>query len=550
MAYTSLLRFGSKVNIEITRDENRRLCRLRTLLDDQEEGYLLETDGEKQQGSLFVLPSQQLHESFQDGLVTTAHQNEEATALDYEEWVHSCIQQATAWARSYAIQTANNSIASGAFAQARETYHDVIDHFPPPPDGPLLHWNYYRCIAQMEGINAAKEGLLMWLDEALPIAGINVNSAILDPAKDLLGEDVAIDVAKKWLKASSPHDPAHKMTKRWLDKQGQEGALALTWDFGQENPLQAKNSLLIPLLNGDILVVGGETAEHEFSKKAAIWHKKTHSWTPISDVPVGLKYHAGIAIDESSVIIAGGSSKDEEYSRNVFLWSYATDEWTEEESLSIGRKNPELIRMDNGKIIVFGGEDLLRFDTSMEIRDRRTGQWTQIEHSGLYLSDVCLVSMGDYIIASGSSVITSGFGALYWSAKTQKWIYPEEIRGIGIDGVIALSSSSAIVWSRKNGAIDVGIWSLGAKSINWSCKDVEIMARSDLSMLLHYDEEHCILLSTNSDMTVQARSINPMTGTISELSDIQEKKIFFEETSAATYNGGVFMTYPTGWASL
>ena len=45
-------------------------------------------------------------------------------------------------------------------------------------------------------------------------------------------------------------------------------------------------------------------------------------------------------------------------------------------------------------------------------------------------------------------------------------------------------------------------------------KDVEIMARSDLSQLLYYDEEHCILLSPNSDMTVQARSVNPMIHTI------------------------------------
>ena len=550
MAYTSLLRFGSKVNIEITRDENRRLCRLRTLLDNQEEGYLLETDGEREQGSLYILPSHQLHESYKDGSVTTAHQNEDFSSLDYEDWVHSCIQQATAWARSYAIQTANNSIASGAFAQARETYHDVIDHFPPPPDGPLLQWNYYRCIAQMEGINAAKEGLMMWLDEALPIAGINVNSAILEPAKNLLGEDIAIDVAKKWLKASSPHDPAHKMTKRWLDKQGQEGVLALTWGFGEENPIQTKNPLLIPLLNGDVMVLGGEEAEQLFSKKVAIWHKKTQSWTPIADLPVGLKNHTGIAIDEGSVMVVGGSNEKEEYSRQVFHWSYATDEWREEESLSIGRKNAELIRMDNGKIIVFGGEDLLSFDTSMEIRDRRTSQWTQIEHSGLYLSDVCLISMGDYIIASGSSVITSGFGALYWSARTQKWTYPEELRGVGIDGVISLSNSNAIVWSKKNGAIDVGVWSLTSKTINWQCKDIEIMARSDLSKLLYYDDEHCILLTTNSDMTVQARSINPMTGTIADLPELQEQKIIFEDISACVYNGGVFLTHPNGWASL
>ena len=91
---------------------------------------------------------------------------------------------------------------------------------------------------------------------------------------------------------------------------------------------------------------------------------------------------------------------------------------------------------------------------------------------------------------------------------------------------------------------------LVSKTINWQCKDVEIMARSDLSKLLYYDEEHCILLSTNSDMTVQARSINPMTGAISDLHEIQEQKIVLEDISACASNGGIFLTHPSGWASL
>ena len=62
MAYTSQLHFGPHVHIEMTRDKQRRICRLCTILKEQEEGYLLETDGDIQQGRLFILPSRTVHE--------------------------------------------------------------------------------------------------------------------------------------------------------------------------------------------------------------------------------------------------------------------------------------------------------------------------------------------------------------------------------------------------------------------------------------------------------------------------------------------------------
>ena len=225
MPHTTQLTFGPLVSIEITRDTQRRLSCVKTLFDSHEEGYLLEADGEEQSGTLYILPSKQAHEYYKEGEVYhPRQQDDEPLQMDYELWLNGCMQQATAWARSTAIQAANNSIGSGEYNNASQTYHDVIDHFPPPPDGPLLHWNYYRCIAKMEGLEAARDGLHMWIHEAIPIAGIDVINTILEPAKELLGEESSINAAKEWLNISSPHDPAHKMTKRWLERINQ-GAL-------------------------------------------------------------------------------------------------------------------------------------------------------------------------------------------------------------------------------------------------------------------------------------------------------------------------------------
>ena len=552
MAYTSLLRFGANVHIEMTRDVHRRICRLRTLLDDQEEGYLLETDGEKQNGFLYVLPSRQVHESYEEGKISSPHQKgDEKPKMEYEDWVQGCIQQATAWARSHAIQIANESILEGKYAQASETYHDVMDHFPPPPDGPLLQWNYYRCIAQMEGIDAAREGLLLWLHEALPIAGINVNGVILDPAKELLGEEIALDAAKNWLESSSPHDPAHKMAKRWIDKQAQDGIATLTWRFGSNNPLGTLHPLLIPLQNGDLMIVGGQEKDSSLSSRAAIWHAKNQTWTIISPLLCGLVDHMGISLDKSTVLVCGGRSETKkEYSSRVFLWDYAGDTWKELSSLGKERKRGSLLLQRNGQLLIMGGEDPLNSDTTIEIWDRRTDQWNTPESIGLCLPDISLESIHENLVVTGASMATSGYGALIWNIKNNKWSQPEELRGTGIDGIIRRHNDEFVVWSKKSGEIDVGIWSAKSKSLSWNCKGIELNVRSDLTNIYQYDEERFVLLYADAELNTQAQLINPTTGSISELPSLLDKKIPIEEISVVSILGGVFLVHPNGWAFL
>jgi len=158
--------------------------------------------------------------------------------------------------------------------------------------------------------------------------------------------------------------------------------------------------------------------------------------------------------------------------------------------------------------------------------------------------------MRSYLVVTGASVITSGFGAMYWSPKLEQWTYPEELCGVGLDGFFPLSDNEAVVWSKKSGEIDIGVWSLTSKTIHWHCKDVDIMARSDLAKVLEYDEEQCILLSTGSDMMIRSRSINPMTGNSSELPELGEQKISIEDTSVCSIFSGIFLLHPKGWATL
>ena len=551
MAYTNQLHFGPHVHIEMTRDKQRRICRLCTILQGQEEGYLLETDGAEQAGRLFILPSRTVHEEYKSGAVFYPRQNEdEQRDMNYESWINSCVQQATAWARSYAIQVANESIGEGEFLPASQTYYDVIDHFPPPPDGPLLHWNYYRCIARMEGIETAREGLLLWLQEALPIAGIDVTTSILEPAKELLGDDIAEEAAKVWLSSSSPHDPAHKMTKRWLERLNSGGGDSLKWLQGTENPLGIRDSLLIPLQNGDIMAVGGIDDDGKPSSKAAIWHYQGKTWTSIASLPYGIQNHSGIAHSKGGVIVVGGRGESERFSNKVFSWSYTDDIWKEVEPLRIGREFCGVEMAENGQVVVMGGEDPLQTNTSIECWDRRTQKWSQEKIMGLYFPEVKLVSFSEGILLTGASISTSGFGALIFQPRSKKWMHFESLRGVGLDGALPMNADEFVVWRKKSTELDVGIWNKRSDTIQWTCKDIEILDRIDLCEVHVYDDERCIITFVNSKGFVQSQMINPKSGNVEDQLNMGDDVILCDGGSQIRSANGIFILHKEGWAFI
>ena len=134
-------------------DSQRRLIAMRTYVDETPEGYHLETNPDKRDGSFITLPrSTGFGERYEDGILHGTggpDGADEEINIDYAAWIRRCVRQATAWARSTAINTATQNFENGDYNLAADTYRDVLDHFPPPPDAPFLHWNYYLCIAEL-----------------------------------------------------------------------------------------------------------------------------------------------------------------------------------------------------------------------------------------------------------------------------------------------------------------------------------------------------------------------------------------------------------------
>ena len=85
---------------------------------------------------------------------------DEQVSSDYAAWIRRCVRQATAWARSTAINAASQNFEEGDYNAAADTYRDVLDRFPLHQTPPFSIWNYYLCIAEANREEAA-DGLEM-----------------------------------------------------------------------------------------------------------------------------------------------------------------------------------------------------------------------------------------------------------------------------------------------------------------------------------------------------------------------------------------------------
>ena len=304
MSHTIRLSFGPLVTIEITRDAQRRVSQLETFFSERVEGYRLDTNPERKEGTFYAMPSNIIGERYKDGKLHSPNsfgEGHDPIPADYHAWIRRCVQQATAWARSAAITAAHSAAAKGNYVQASETYRDVLDHFPPPPEAPLLHWAYFCCIAEMDGVDAAYDGLLMWFHDALQIAGLDAISAVLHPAHNLLGEEQTKTEAEQWLAQSSPHDPAHKMAVRWLNQLGQGEPDRTRWTKLPGFPAKTQERAMIVLPSGDVVATGGLGPDRKPSNQAMKWSLRNQQWEAISPLPHGLHRHSMVCLFDLSI---------------------------------------------------------------------------------------------------------------------------------------------------------------------------------------------------------------------------------------------------------
>ena len=527
MSHTIRLTFGPMVSIEITRDARRRVSQIETFFEERVEGYRLDANPERREGTFYAMPSNIIGERYKDGRLhspTSSSEGQTPVVADYHSWIRRCVQQATAWARSAAITAAHDAVNKGDYHLASETYRDVLDHFPPPPEAPLLHWAYFCCIASMEGIEEARDGLLMWFHDALQIAGIEALNSVLLPGSKLLGEEITAAEAEKWLLSSSPHDPAHKLTVRWLNRVGQGEPERTRWEHYPGLDLDVRERKLVLLPDGDVLAVGGIGMDYKPSSIVCKWSNQEQKWTEMSPFPFGVHRHSVVSLYDGTVLVIGGEAfrdgKRKRYSTEVWAWNKKSDVWTQKAPLNIGRQDFSAVVSKTGRVVVVGGESPLQTEASIELWDRRTNKWQKTVSTGIRLRGGSLHHYKHSILIAGPSVCGSGSGALLFSPKTGELRPFAPFKGIGIDGLRTLLNGDILLWAKSSGELNVGIWSPKKKNIVWSCSEIPIPYRDDLARLYPCEDGNLLLLYAKDDGNCGVRFVRPAKGLVDEIEPI------------------------------
>ena len=523
MSHTIRLTFGPIVSIEITRDSKRRVTHIHTFFNQMLEGYQLDTNPDTQEGTFRPIPSTSVGERYFEGRIhfpPVLGEKKEPVSVSYISWIRRCIQQSTAWARAAGTSAAHDSVAAGDFDIAAETYRDVLDHFPPPPDSALLNWLYFCCVAHLEGIDEAREGLLSWFQEALQMSGMEAVGSVLQPARELLGDTVSREFAENWLEQSSPHDPAHKMTRRWLSRVGENPSDRSKWSVSTGKPFLSKNSPIVCCPDGSVVVAGGSDVDGRPSALAARWNPKTDVWSPLPALPEPRKNHALVAMWDNSIIAIGGcietDNSDSRFTNSVVTYLPEEDKWVHLPSLKIGRENLSAIVV-RGRVVVVGGETPLQTKSLVEVWDRRENAWLEGPNTGVRLKNVHLAERNGLVLISGSSVSSSGTGALLVDLRENLISPANGLRGIGVDGLYPLSSGEVMVWAKRAGELNIGIWSPERRNVNWTCSEIPIPQRDDLLQILPCDDDQFLLLYVRPDNLCGARIIHPEKGFVDDI---------------------------------
>ena len=523
MSHNTHLTFGPLVTIQITRDSRRRISKVESSFRNTPDGFVLSLSPSKQEGTFQSVFAHTPEETYSEQTVHYSPEQGEDTSsqtMEFSAWLQRCMQKMIAWARALAISTAYEAMAIGNDELAAETYRDVLDHFPPPPDSPLLYWLYYCCRMRISEEDDVRSFLLLWFAEALEMSGLEAIHLVLEPAKELLGQEKTVELATKWLENSSFHDPAHKRTNRWLLQLEHSPAGRIIWESHPGRPFSSTDSVILNCPNGNVIILGGLDNNRNLLPTVACWNIQTKTWEQLPDMPFPRYRHAAVAMWDNSIIVMGGTiikeGKTERFTASVVCYNPRKQIWTELSPLQIGREHLSAMTY-RGRIIVIGGESPLQLNSFVEVWDRRAKSWIESTSIGPRLKKVAIHNHRGDIIVTGPSVSASGFGALSLDPRKKTLGSFDNLQGCAIDGVFPLQSDELMVWNRQTGSMRVGVWSPRKQDISWTIPEINLPEREDLVQISPCEDDQFLVLYQREDGHCGLRLLSPLRSFIDEL---------------------------------
>jgi len=188
-------------------------------------------------------------------------------------------------------------------------------------------------------------------------------------------------------------------------------------------------SKAVLLGNGKVLIMGGyDTAPSSFSTTATteIFDPRQGTWSLAAPMPTSLVFFTASVLLDGRVLVTGGESNGTFGLTSVSLYSPVTDIWSVMSPLLMGRQTHTATTLYNGKVLIVAGNDRVTPNNTVELYDVYAGASGQssfaasipgarVVHTATRLLD------GNVLIVGGQD--QSGFvlNAELYHWATQSW---------------------------------------------------------------------------------------------------------------------------------
>jgi|GEM_PF-5645492 len=166
------------------------------------------------------------------------------------------------------------------------------------------------------------------------------------------------------------------------------------------------------LLNdGTILVVGG-TTNSGISNDVRLYDSEDSrasqaEWDMLSPMSVKRSHHTATLLDDGSVLVVGGQSEDHQATNRVEIFDPVDGSWRDVASLSDARYAHTATRLNDGRVLVIGG---VNASSKVEIYDPQNDQWItsadlnvgRYGHRDVMLPTGHVLALGGYGIATNN----------------------------------------------------------------------------------------------------------------------------------------------------